>query len=78
MENSLSGPKYGQDLENWATHLHHESQEYSPGDSSSIAFSKIEFVYSSSFIRGGHSLIWPIRVCAAEQGMVSKVLSLES
>ena len=26
---------------------------------------------------GGHSLIWPIRVCAAEQGMVFKVLSLE-
>ena len=25
---------------------------------------------------GGHSLIWPIRVCAAEQGMVFKVLSL--
>ena len=26
---------------------------------------------------GGHSLIWPIRVCAAEQGMVFKVLSLK-
>ena len=25
---------------------------------------------------GEHSLIWPIRVCAAEQGMVFKVLSL--
>ena len=25
----------------------------------------------------GHSLIWPIRVCAAEQGMVFKVLSLK-
>ena len=24
-----------------------------------------------------HSLIWPIRVCAAEQGMVFKVLSLK-
>ena len=23
---------------------------------------------------GGHSLIWPVRVCAAEQGMVFKVL----
>ena len=26
---------------------------------------------------GGHSLTWPIRVCAAEQGMVFKVLSLK-
>ena len=26
---------------------------------------------------GGHSLIWPVRVCAAEQGMVFKVLSLK-
>ena len=25
---------------------------------------------------GGHSLIWPIRVCAAEQGIVFKVLGL--
>ena len=25
---------------------------------------------------GGVSLIWPIRICAAEQGMVFKVLSL--
>ena len=28
------------------------------------------------FSRGRHSLIWPMRVCAAEQGMVFKVLSL--
>ena len=27
--------------------------------------------------RVGHSLIWPMRVCAAEQGMVFKVLSLK-
>ena len=26
---------------------------------------------------GGHSLIWPKRVCAAEQGMVFSVLSLK-
>ena len=26
---------------------------------------------------GGHSLIWPLRECAAEQGMVFRVLSLE-
>ena len=26
---------------------------------------------------GGHSLIWPIRVCAAEQGMVFRLLSLK-
>ena len=26
---------------------------------------------------GGDSLIWPIRVCAAEQGMVFRVLSLK-
>ena len=26
---------------------------------------------------GGHSLIWPILVCAAEKGMVFKVLSLK-
>ena len=26
---------------------------------------------------GGYSLIWPIQVCAAEQGMVFKVLSLK-
>ena len=25
----------------------------------------------------GHSLIWPMRVCAAEQAMVFKVLSLK-
>ena len=24
---------------------------------------------------GGHSLIWPVRVCATEQGMVFRVLS---
>ena len=29
------------------------------------------------FSRGRHSLIWPIRVCAAEQGTVFKVLSLK-
>ena len=29
------------------------------------------------FFQGRHSLIWPIRVCAAEQGTVFKVLSLE-
>ena len=29
------------------------------------------------FPRGRHSLIWPIRVCAAEQGTVFKVLSLK-
>ena len=27
--------------------------------------------------REGHCLIWPIRVCAAEQGMLFKVLSLK-
>ena len=27
--------------------------------------------------RRGHSLIWPMRVCVAEQGMVLKVLSLK-
>ena len=26
---------------------------------------------------GEHCIIWPIRVCAAEQGMVFKVLSLK-
>ena len=26
---------------------------------------------------GGHSLIWPIRLCAADQGIVFRVLSLE-
>ena len=26
---------------------------------------------------GGHSLFWPVQVCAAEQGMVFKVLSLK-
>ena len=26
---------------------------------------------------GGDSLLWPMRVCAAEQGMVFKVLSLK-
>ena len=26
---------------------------------------------------GGHSLVWPIRVCAAEQDMVFRVLSLK-
>ena len=26
---------------------------------------------------GGHSLIWPIRLCAADQGIVFSVLSLE-
>lgn len=26
---------------------------------------------------GEHSLIWPLRECAAEQGMVFRVLSLE-
>ena len=26
---------------------------------------------------GGHSLIWPIRLCAADQGMVLRVLSLK-
>ena len=26
---------------------------------------------------GRHSLIWPLRECAAEQGMVFRVLSLE-
>ena len=26
---------------------------------------------------GGHSLIWPMLVCAAEKGMVFKVLSLK-
>ena len=26
---------------------------------------------------GGHTHIWPIRVCATEQGMVFKVLSLK-
>ena len=29
------------------------------------------------FSQGRHSLIWPIRVCAAEQGTVFKVLSLK-
>ena len=28
-------------------------------------------------VGGGHPIIWPIRVCAAEQGMVFKVLSLK-
>ena len=27
--------------------------------------------------RGGHSLIWPKRVCAAQQGMVFRVLRLK-
>ena len=27
--------------------------------------------------RVGHSLIWPTQVCAAEQGMVFKILSLK-
>ena len=26
---------------------------------------------------GGHSLIWPIRLCAADQGIAFRVLSLE-
>ena len=26
---------------------------------------------------GGHSLIWPRRICAAEQGMVFRVLTLK-
>ena len=29
------------------------------------------------FFQGRQSLIWPIRVCAAEQGTVFKVLSLK-
>ena len=33
-------------------------------------------VYSSFLARGGHSLVRPMRVCAAEQGMVFKVLVL--
>ena len=47
-------------------------------DSSQIK--KNSLIYRVNIVFGPgeeHSLIWPIRVCAAEQGMVFKVLSLK-
>ena len=34
-------------------------------------------IFGLLFPRVGHSLVWAIRVCAAEQGMLFKVLSLK-
>ena len=34
-------------------------------------------IWHGIFSQGRHSLIWPIRVCAAEQGTIFKVLSLK-
>ena len=48
-------------------------------DSSQIKEHSLIYRLSTVFGPGGagQSLIWPIRVCAAEQGMVFKVLSLK-
>ena len=49
-------------------------------DSSQIKEHSLIYIVNNVFGpqgRGGHSLIWPIRICAAEQGMVFKVLSLK-
>ena len=46
-------------------------------DSSQIKENSLIYRVNTVFGPGEeHSLIWPIRVCAAEQGMVFKVLSL--
>ena len=62
--------KENRDLVASAGHLCEELREN--GETASDAANHFK-----NFPRGGHSLIWPIRVCAAEQGMVLRVSSLK-
>ena len=62
--------KENRDLVASAGHLCEELREN--GETASDAANHFK-----NFSRGGHFLIWPIRVCAAEQGMVLRVSSLK-
>ena len=42
-----------------------------------MLFVKSKRPYHEGVGGGGGSLLWPIRVCAAEQGMVFRVLSIK-